>query len=64
MTVLKGSVHLRLSGTLGDITKVLADLSASRAFRIEVNERPHANRHGFDVHVYAELFVLDQEMPR
>ncbi|MEU1204022.1 hypothetical protein [Nocardia sp. NPDC005825] len=59
-----GSVRLRLSGTLGNITRVLADLRESGAFRIEVNERPRANRHGFDVRVYAELFVLDQEIPR
>ncbi|MFE3796967.1 hypothetical protein [Nocardia tengchongensis] len=59
-----GSVRLRLSGTLGAITKVLADLQESRAFRIEVDDRPRANRHGLDVRVYAELFVLDQEIPK
>lgn len=59
-----GSVRLRLSGTLGNITKVLADLQESKAFRVEVDDRPRANRRGFDVSVYAELFVLDQEIPR
>ncbi|MET8424382.1 hypothetical protein [Nocardia sp. NPDC004860] len=52
---MNGHVQIRLSGQLGDITMVLAELLASKAFRIEVDEHPHPNRRGLGVRVYAEL---------
>lgn len=56
-----GLVRLRLSGNLGDITTVLADLTGSPAFRIHVDERTYSNRDG-GVRVYAELTVCDKEI--
>ncbi|MFB7723138.1 hypothetical protein [Nocardia sp. NPDC056100] len=55
------TVRLRLSGRLGDITTVLADLVASNAFRIEVDDRPYPNRTGLDVRVYAELSLPTEQ---
>ncbi|MFE5283878.1 hypothetical protein ACFRAQ_02755 [Nocardia sp. NPDC056611] len=56
-------VRIRLSGNRADITHVLADLIASHAFRIAVDERTYLNRDG-GVRVYAELTIQDQEIRR
>ncbi|MGW5229635.1 hypothetical protein ACWEP5_32485 [Nocardia niigatensis] len=48
------TVQLRLSGDLADITRVLADLIGSHAFRLVVDDHKYPNRHG-GVRVYAEL---------
>ncbi|MBF6212243.1 hypothetical protein IU433_17515 [Nocardia puris] len=52
---MNGRVRLRLSGDLGDITMVLAELLASKAFRIVVDEHPYPNRRDPGVRVYVEL---------
>ncbi|MEU1206198.1 hypothetical protein [Nocardia sp. NPDC005825] len=57
---MNGVVRLRLSGTRADITRVLADLIASHAFRINVDERTYLDRTG-GVRVYAELAIPEQE---
>ncbi|MBF6179898.1 hypothetical protein [Nocardia otitidiscaviarum] len=57
------TVRLRLSGELADITRVLADLIGSRAFRVTVDERTYLNRGG-GVRVYADVSIPDQEIPR
>ncbi|MFE5288130.1 hypothetical protein ACFRAQ_24455 [Nocardia sp. NPDC056611] len=51
---MNGIVRLRLSGDLGDITAVLADLIGSHAFRVMVDDHTYRNRDG-GVRVYAEL---------
>lgn len=48
-------VQLRLSGDLGDITMVLAELLASKAFRIIVDEKPYPNTRTPGVRVYVDL---------
>lgn len=52
---MNGHVQLRLMGDLGDITMVLAELLASKTFRMVVDETPRANRRGFGVRVYVDL---------
>ncbi|MCU1641204.1 MAG: hypothetical protein JWN03_1479 [Nocardia sp.] len=52
---MNGKVQLRLAGELGDITIVLAELLASKQFRILVDERPYPDRRGFGVRVYVDL---------
>lgn len=51
---MKGVVHLRLSGDLADLVKVLTELVASTAFQISVDEHKYPNRDG-SVRVYADL---------
>ncbi|WP_040853737.1 hypothetical protein [Nocardia niigatensis] len=57
---MSGTVRIRLSGNRADITRVLADLIASHAFRVTVDERTYLDRSG-GVRVYAELAVPGQE---
>ncbi|MFD6355735.1 hypothetical protein [Nocardia tengchongensis] len=61
---MNGHVEIRLSGQLGDITLVLAELLASKAFRIAVNEHPYPNRRGLGVRVYAELALPAEQETR
>ncbi|MFF0608412.1 hypothetical protein ACFYUD_07065 [Nocardia tengchongensis] len=60
---MNGTVQLRLSGDLADITRVLADLIGSHAFRLAVDENRYPNRHG-GVRVYAELTTPAEQEPR
>ncbi|MEV6069247.1 hypothetical protein AB0L82_22095 [Nocardia sp. NPDC052001] len=53
---MNGHVRLRLSGQLGDITMVLAELLASKAFHIVVDERPYPGQ-GLGVRVYVDIAV-------
>ncbi|MFB8007532.1 hypothetical protein [Nocardia sp. NPDC056000] len=61
---MNGHVQLRLVGHLGDITIVLAELLASKAFRIVVNERPYPSRHIPAVRVYVELTLPTGKVDR
>lgn len=54
---MNGHVRLRLSGDLGDITMVLAELLASKQFRIAVDEETYPNHTGLGVRVYVDLAV-------
>lgn len=58
---MNSTVRLRLSGDLADITRVLADLIGSHAFRLTVEDHKYPNRDG-GVRVYAELSLpIEQE---
>ncbi|WP_040806062.1 hypothetical protein [Nocardia concava] len=52
---MNNTVQIRLSGDLGDITMVIAELLASKQFRMVVDETPYRNRTGAGVRVYIEL---------
>lgn len=54
---MNGQVQLRLSGDLGDITMVLAELLASKQFHLAVDEHPVPNRERPGVRVYVDLTV-------
>ncbi|MFE3796966.1 hypothetical protein [Nocardia tengchongensis] len=58
---MKGTVQIRLSGDLADITRILAGLIAVRAFGVTVGRDVYRNRDG-SARVYAELSLpLNQE---
>ncbi|MEU1204023.1 hypothetical protein [Nocardia sp. NPDC005825] len=58
---MKGTVQIRLSGELADITRVLAHLVASHAFGVTIGRDVYRNRDG-SARIYAELTLpLEQE---
>lgn len=60
---MSGTVQIRLSGETADITRVLADLIGSHAFRLTVDAHRYPNRHG-GVRVYAELIIPAEQESR